>query len=219
MPALLHIDSSPMGEASITRELTREFVQRWRDANPEGRVIERDLARVGIPVIDAAWVAANLTPQESRTEEQKTILRLSAEFVGELLDADEYVIGVPMHNCGPSASFKLWVDHIVTPLARNARLGGKRIVFLIATGSPYRPGVENACKYFLEAWLRTLFGYLGVQDMRFVIAEGAAAVRHRTVDRASFLQAHIEAIDSLFRPKSDCCGQLPEFLGKGIEVR
>jgi FMN-dependent NADH-azoreductase len=31
----------------------------------------------------------------------------SSPMTGELLDADEYVIGVPMHNWGPSSSFKL----------------------------------------------------------------------------------------------------------------
>ena len=198
MPVLLLIDSSPMGEASITRDLTREFVRRWRKANPQGRVIERDLVTVEIPVVNATWIAANLTAKEARTREQNEILRLSTEFVRELLEADEYVIGVPMHNCGPSASFKLWVDHIITPLGRNAPLGGKRVTFLIATGSPYRPGIENACKYLLEAWLRTLFGYLGVQDMRVIMADGAAAVKHREVDRTTFLRPHIEAIDALF---------------------
>ncbi|HXK02854.1 MAG TPA: NAD(P)H-dependent oxidoreductase [Verrucomicrobiae bacterium] len=198
MATLLHVDSSPIGEASITRELTREFVRRWRDANPRGRVIERDLAKIAIPVIDEAWIAANLTAHEARTPEQREILRLSAELVRELLAADEYVMGIPMHNCGPSAAFKLWVDHIVTPLGRSAPLDGKRVTFLIATGSPYRPGTENACKYLLEAWLRNLFGYLGIRDMRFIIAGSAAAVRHRTVDRTAFLQPHIAAMDELF---------------------
>lgn len=197
MPLLLHIDSSPMGQDSITRELTGEFVQCWRKANPHGRVIERDLAKLKIPVIDAAWIAANLTAKERRTREQHEILQLCAAFVQELLDADEYVMGVPMHNCGPSASFKLWVDQIVTPLGRNA-LAGKRVTFLVSTGSPYRPGTENACKFYLEAGLRTLFDYLGVRDPQFLIADGAAAVRHCQVDRATFLRPYVEAIKALF---------------------
>src|SRR5262249_11166479 len=113
MPILLHIDSSPMGDASISRCLTREFVQRWRIANPHGEVISRDLTTIGIPVIDAAWVAANYTPRESRTRHQNDLLAVSTELTGEVMRADEYVIGVPMHNWGPASSFKLWVDQIV----------------------------------------------------------------------------------------------------------
>src|SRR5262245_20030769 len=114
MSVLLHIDSSPMGVgSSISRHLTREFVRQWRIANPQGRVIYRDLAAMQIPMVDASWIAANYTPVESRTQGQKHHLALSTELTRELLDADEYVIGVPMHNWGPSAGLKLWADQIV----------------------------------------------------------------------------------------------------------
>ncbi len=43
-------------------------------------------------------VEANYTMKEYRTNRQNDILALATEFARELLDADEYVIGVPMHN-------------------------------------------------------------------------------------------------------------------------
>ena len=95
---LLRIDSSPMGEATISRLLTKEFVQRWLSANPQSTVIIRDLTTTTIPVVDAARVAANYTPEESRTHHQNELLKLLTEFITELLDADEYVMGMPMHN-------------------------------------------------------------------------------------------------------------------------
>ncbi len=108
MPTLLYIDSSPMGRDSISRRLTAEFVERWLEANPQGLIIRRDLASITIPVIDAEWVAANYTPKERRTEQQNEILSLSDELTADLLEADEYVIGVrcttgvrlPFLNCG-----------------------------------------------------------------------------------------------------------------------
>jgi FMN-dependent NADH-azoreductase len=74
---LLRIDSSPMGEAAISRQLTMEFVQSWLKANPQSTVMKRDLTTTTIPVIDAAWVAANYTPKESRTHQQNELLKLS----------------------------------------------------------------------------------------------------------------------------------------------
>lgn len=59
MPVLLHLDSSPMGEQSVSRRLSWEFTRMWRDANPEGHVIYRDLTRFCIPTVDEDWVAAN----------------------------------------------------------------------------------------------------------------------------------------------------------------
>ena len=196
MRTLLQIDSSPMGEASISRHLTKEFVQKWRSANFQGRVISRDLTTIAIPVVDSAWVKANYTAEDSRTQEENKILRLSREFTRELLEADEYVMGVPIHNWGPSASFKLWVDHIVTPFG--PKLYKKRATFVIAAGRFYGVDSGNASKNYVEPWLRTLFGRLGVEDMRFIMADGAVDVRNGKTDLAEFLKPHVGAIQTLF---------------------
>lgn len=208
MPALLHIDSSPMGESSISRQLTKEFVQRWRDANPHGKIITRDLAEMAIPVIDAEWITANLTPNELRTRGQEKMLELSTELTGELLDADEYIIGVPTHNRGPSASFKLWMDQIVrfgktlimTPSGPKGALKDKRATFVVASGRVNRPGSLDASEDFIEPWLRNMFAYLGMseENMRFILADGTARLRNGLVDKAAFFAPHIEAIDALF---------------------
>jgi FMN-dependent NADH-azoreductase len=205
MSTLLHIDSSPMGEGSISRHLTREFVQQWRAANPRGKVIERDLTCVDIPPIDAAWIAANLTPKESRTAQQDEMLALSTVFTHEVLEADEYAIGVPMHNWGPSASFKLWADQIVrfgitvvtTKTGIKGTLGEKRITFFLAAGRNYGAAVDGPAN-LLEPWLRTFFGSLGVSQMHFVFADGTSAVKYGRLDQAEYLAPHLNTVRSLF---------------------
>jgi FMN-dependent NADH-azoreductase len=62
MPTLLHIDASPLGEASISRHLSAEFVRQWREANPQGEIITRDLTVSSIPPVDGHWVGAAYTP-------------------------------------------------------------------------------------------------------------------------------------------------------------
>lgn len=196
---LLRIDSSPMGESAISRQLTDEFVRRWRDANPDGIVVTRDLTATAISVIGAAWVAANYTPEQLRTAEQSKRLRLSAELIAELREADEYVIGMPMHNWGPPAALKLWVDQIVTPLTKSTRpLAGKRATFIIAAGGVYGPGSKDAPKNYLTPWLRTVFGFLGVDEMQFVVADGSRDMHFGKIDRAEFLTPHMEAVKALF---------------------
>jgi FMN-dependent NADH-azoreductase len=154
---------------------------------------------MAIPVINAEWVAANYTPKQSRSDRQDDLLKLSTELIGELMDADEYVIGMPMHNWGPPASFKLWVDQIVTPLTKSTRpLDGKRATFTIAAGAVYSPGSAEASKNYLVPWLRTLFGFLGLKDMQLVIADGTRELHNGKLDREAFLAPHIEAVCSLF---------------------
>lgn len=195
-----------MGEASVSRRLTREFVRRWRAAHPQGKVLSRDLAKMDIPVIDAAWVAANYTPRESRTPEQHNLLALSTELTRELLDADEYVIGVPMHNWGPSSSFKLWVDQVVrfgetlalTPSGMRGTLDSKIATVFLASGRNFGPRSADASRNHLEPWLRTFFGNLGIQHLRLIFADGTAALKQGKIDEAAFLAPHLQAIQAIF---------------------
>jgi len=42
MSTLLRIDSSAKGSKSVTRAITNYFVEQWRKANPQSKVVERD---------------------------------------------------------------------------------------------------------------------------------------------------------------------------------
>jgi len=196
---LLRIDSSPFGETGISRYLTEQFANKWLDENPYATIVRRDLATTNIPSIDAEWVSAHYTLEEARTRRQKEILEPSGEFIGEIMQADEYVIGLPMHNWGPPSRFKLWVDQIVTPSTLLERpLTGKRATFVIAAGRVHETGSPDASKNYLQPWLRTLFGCLGLTDMHFVFADGTKRVHGGEVDRTTFLVPHLEAIRALF---------------------
>ena len=195
---LLRIDSSPFGETAISRRLTEEFVQEWLSAHHGGKVLRRDLSTSLISVVDSAWVSANYTHLASRTPRQNEILKLSAELIKELTDADEYVIGLPIHNFGPPSKFKLWVDQIVTPSTLLEKpLAGRRATFIISAGRIYTRDSPDSNNY-LVPWLRTVFGSLGMSDTQFVIAEGTKKVHCGNLDRATFLVPHLEAIRALF---------------------
>src|ERR1700755_3518716 len=98
MSTLLHIDSSPLYGRSVSRELTAAFVTQWEASHPDGTVIYRDLNATSIPRVNAEWVGAAYTPEAARTPQEKEVLSLSDSLLAELEQADEYVIGVPMHN-------------------------------------------------------------------------------------------------------------------------
>jgi FMN-dependent NADH-azoreductase len=97
MSTLLKLDSSPMGDRSISRKLTTKFAESWLKTHPGGKVIERDLTTLNLPVVDAFWVGAAFTPEASRTSDQTKALAASDSLIDDLKQADEYVFGVPMH--------------------------------------------------------------------------------------------------------------------------
>jgi len=208
VPTLLHIDSSPLGEASISRHLTSEFVQNWKLANPDGKVITRDLTATTISPISAAWVGASFTPQDALTPAQKDLLALSDTLIAELFAADEYVFGVPMHNFSVPSVFKLWIDQIVRvnktfSYATGTPVGlitGKKATVLIASGGVYDAGTAMASYNFVEPYLRTVLGFLGVTETSFLAAGGASALNYGQIDRQTFLQPHVDSIRAQFQP-------------------
>ena len=52
---------------------------------------------------------------------------------------------------------------------------------------------------FVEPYLRTVFGFLGVTDVKFISAGGAAALNYGKIDRETFLQPHVESIRAQFQ--------------------
>src|SRR6202047_2360927 len=203
MSTFLHIDSSPLYGRSVSRELTAGFVAQWKASHLDGRVVDRDLNGTAMPPVNAEWVGAAYTPEEARTPQQKELLSLSDSLLAELEQADEYVFGVPMHNFGVPSVLKLWIDQI-SRVGRTfsyadgkpkGLIVGKRATFIIATGGMYDAQTQMASFNFVEPYLRSLFGFLGVTDATFLTAGGTMALNHGK-DRDAFLAPHLQAVQT-----------------------
>jgi FMN-dependent NADH-azoreductase len=204
MPTLMHLDSSPL-ESSVTRQLGREFVKTWTTAHPDGTVIYRDLAVSAPQPLNTAWIHSAYTPEAARTAEQSAALAVSDELIGELERADEYVIGVAMHNFSIPSVLRLWIDQIAR-VGRTFSYGesgpkglltGKKATLLIASGGVYEPGTPLGALNFVEPYLRVVLGFLGVTEVKVVTAGGTSALMQGKVDREAFLEATLERVREL----------------------
>lgn len=204
MSTLLVIDSSPM-QTSVSRELTREFSQSWKVSHPDGEVIRRDLAAATPRPIDAAWIQASFTPEPDRQAEQHLALAQSEQFLSELERADDYVIGVSMHNFSIPSVLKLWIDQVVRAgrtfvYAENGPQGllqGKKATVLIASGGVYAAGTPMAAMDFIEPYLRTILGFMGVTDVNVVWVGGTARLASGTVSRESLLEPALQQVHAM----------------------
>ena len=204
MAILLKIDSSPMGENSISRKLTAQFAASWRKAHPGGEVISRDLTRTDLPPVNSTWVGAAHTPEDSHSPEQREALAVSNTLIAELQKADEYVFGVPMHNFSIPSTLKLWIDQV----ARAGKtfsygadgpkglLSGKKATVLIASGGVYEQGTARESLNFVTPYLRAVFGFLGITDVKIIAAEGTAQLMGGKVDAQAFLAPSLEKVQS-----------------------
>lgn len=204
MSTLLKIDSSPMGENSISRKLTAKFAEAWQQAHPRGVVISRDLTTTDLPAVSGTWARAAHTPEDARSPEQKKALAVSDALIAELQRADEYVFGVPMHNFGIPSVLKLWIDQVVRVNKTfsygtgnpKGLLSGKKATLLVASGGVYEDGSAMASLNFVTPYLRTIFGFIGVTDLTIIAAGGTAQLMSGQVDPQAFLAASLEKVQS-----------------------
>lgn len=201
MSTLLHLDSSPL-ETSISRELAREFVKTWKTAHPSGTVIYRDLAANPPKPLDAASIYAIFTPADARTPEQKAALAQSDELIAELQKADEYVISAAMHNFTIPSTLKLWIDQVVRvgqtfsygAQGPEGLLKGKKVTILTASGGVYTEGTPAAAANFIDPYLKTILGFIGLTDVKIVSAGGASQIMQGKIDREAFIKPNLERV-------------------------
>src|SRR5258706_13709173 len=165
----------------------------------------RNLIPTNLPLLSAEWIGPAHTPEASLPPSQQEVLAVSNQLIAELESADEYVIGVAMHNFSIPAVLKLWIDQVArvgktfsyangTPagLLRN-----KKVTFFIASGGVYDQGTPMAVMNFVEPYLRSLFGFIGVTDVTFINASGTGKVQYG-VDRQTILQPALASIHAQF---------------------
>jgi FMN-dependent NADH-azoreductase len=176
---LLHIDSSITGHGSASRQLSSAIVGEFTRSTPSLDVVRRDLDADPIPHLDSGSLAEALA---------------GGAVIDEFLGADVVVIGAPMYNFAVPSQLKAWFDRIVvagktfryTETGPVGLAGGKRVIIASSRGGLYGPGAPSQANDFQETYLRAILGFVGVEDIEFVRAEGLAfgpdqreaAVRH-----------------------------------------
>jgi FMN-dependent NADH-azoreductase len=176
---LLHIDSSILGANSASRQLSATVIERLRQATPGIELTYRDLAAEPLSHLSGDQLAAarGAVPQSAETLEA---VATGHAVLEEFLGADIVVIGAPMYNFSLASQLKAWIDRIVIA-GRTFRYGAngpeglagnKRVIIAISRGGMYGPATPAAALEHLETYLRVVFGFIGVTDLEFIVAEG-----------------------------------------------
>lgn len=171
---VLEVSASARSATSASRELSSNLIEALDDRYNGVRSVQRDLSG-GIPFVDEAWIEANFTPDESRSEKHHAALAFSDTLVGELEEADVLVIGVPMYNFNIPASLKAWIDMIArarltfryTENGPKGLLENKKAYLVVATGGvPVGTPMDFATPY-----LRHALGFIGITDVEIIAAD------------------------------------------------
>ena len=110
---LLAINTSILGEHSVSRQLMGSFLSHWRHSNPESELIYRDLDIQAINHLNHEMLDAKQKMEAELSSTLKEELELTERLINEFLVADEVVIGAPMYNFSIPSQLKSWIDRIV----------------------------------------------------------------------------------------------------------
>ncbi|MDY0833136.1 MULTISPECIES: FMN-dependent NADH-azoreductase [Pseudomonas] len=198
---LLHIDSSILGDNSVSRQLSAGVVKAWQAAEPGVEVVYRDLAADAISHFSGVTLGALGTAAELRDAVQKHEADLSASTLAEFLAADAVVLAAPMYNFTIPTQLKAWIDRIAvagqtfryTEAGPEGLCGGKKVI-IVSTSGGLHVGQPTGAAH--EDYLTVLLGFLGITDIEFVRAHGLAYGDEARTKALS--DAHVLISDQLF---------------------
>lgn len=175
---ILQINSSIRAENAHSNRLADSLAESLRRRFPSARLTVRDLAKTPHPLLDEAALIALSTPAEQRTAEQAQRVALDDALIAEIQQADRIVIGAPMYNFGIPAQLKAWIDAIArarvtfryTEHGVEGLLKHKKVYVIQTAGGVHSGSAIDS----QSVYLRTVLGFLGMDDIQFIYAEGLA---------------------------------------------
>lgn len=180
---LLHIDSSITGSLSASRELTAKLVDQWVAQNPDTQVDYLDLARQAPAHFNGESLSLRLAVANTNLSDvQKRENAVTEQFLAQFLAADVVVIGAPFYNFSIPSQLKAWIDRIAqagrtftyTETGPVGLATGKTVIIASSRGGIYSSSEAGRAMEHQESYLKTVFGFMGITDIRIVRAEGLA---------------------------------------------
>jgi FMN-dependent NADH-azoreductase len=181
MKKILHIISSPRGEASLSIKLGNAIIEKIKAEYPGSTVKESNLITQQFPHLEEAHLTSFFTPAESRSAANIEAVRHSDEAIHEIMDADIIVIGAPLYNFSIHSSLKAWIDHIVRAgitfkydgNGPEGLVKGKKVYVALASGGIFSEGPLQSLD-FVEPYLKHILSFIGLTDITVFRVEGSA---------------------------------------------
>lgn len=194
MSDLLHVEVSPLGDRSISRSISKEFLATFNATNPGAEIITRDLASDSIPHLDGETINAGYTPDGARTPQAQTKHEFRMALVEEVNSAKHILVSTPMWNYSVPSVLKAWIDHIIVPGA--TKVTGK-VTIIISQGGSYAEGAPRAGWDWQSGFLKQVFTSIGATDVEVILSEfGLAGVAPAMADFLEQKNASIAAAKS-----------------------
>lgn len=168
--SLYRLDASINPATSKSRELADLVEAEWTAQHPDSLITRRDIGTDPLPA--TTWrdaVQGGFTPEEQRTDAQRSAIALATTLADELIDNDAILLAIPLYNWGVAAHVKSWYDVTYTDQRIKAgALAGKPVVLASVLGGDYREESGKASWDHSTPWLRHVIENIWKADLLVV---------------------------------------------------
>lgn len=176
---VLQLDSSVLGDASASRQLTQQIVDRLREREPNLQIVHRELGKDPVAHLTPDLLAIRSTAVDLLSELQNDEARLDEELITELKSADVLVIGAPLYNFTIATGLKAWIDRIsvagktfrYTEKGPDGLVTGKKAVIVATSGGNY---ADSPVDQMHVGYVKHVLNFIGITDIEVVRAPGLA---------------------------------------------
>jgi FMN-dependent NADH-azoreductase len=181
MKKLLHIIATPRAEESRTLQVTEVFLKVFTEKHTDWVVEELDLPKEQLPSLTVKRVDGKyvLLGGKDLYGELKESWQEIITHIERFMSADAYLISTPMWNFSIPYTLKHYIDIILqpkylfryTPSGAEGLVKNKKMVVITSRGGDYSQDSPVHNFDFQEPYLRTVFGFVGITDITFIIAQ------------------------------------------------
>ena len=192
---VLHIDCSIRNDWSVSKSLSKFFIDQLREKSGALEVDYLDLTQNTPDHVSALFIQGNYCNPKDRTPEMIAELAISEALCDRMHDADVYVIGMPMYNFTIPSNFKAFVDNIVrigrtfkgTEDGFEGLLLNKKVYVINTRGVDFSNEMLTPMDQ-LQPYLKVVFGFMGLFDIHFInvhpVQFAAEEQRLKAIERA-----------------------------------
>lgn len=176
---LLHIISTPRGHASNTMRISNIILEELYAQYDDLSVEVLDLFRVDLPGVAGENIESKymLMTGQALDNTHKNSWKQIETSIKQFLDADIYLLTVPMWNFGVPYVLKYYIDAIMQPGYlfnfneqgfSEGMVKGKKMICVTSRGGDYSKGSPFNSLDFVEPYLRTIFNFAGILNIHFI---------------------------------------------------
>ena len=194
MKKLLHIVAAPRGEDSRTLKVTEAFLTRFKERYPDCEIVELNLFKGSLPSLTLEVIGGKyvLLGGGELSGPLKDAWRQVEHHIERFLDADGYLISTPMWNFSIPFVLKHYIDVIIqrkyrfqyTEKGSEGLVKNKKMIVITSRGGDYGPDSPFREYDFQEPYLRTVFGFVGIEDITFINAQPMDAMGTEVKEQA-----------------------------------